>query len=185
MKLMRFATSVLLLLALLLATPARPLQGAQDESALLYVASPGVRNYVEHGGVGILVFDIAAGHRFVKRIPTVDLRAGEAPENIKGIAASAETSRLYLTTPRRVVALDLKTERIVWNRTYEGGCDRMAIAPDGTILYVPSFEGPSGMSSTRGTATRSAQWKPTRAPTTRSTASTAGSSTSRGSSPRC
>jgi DNA-binding beta-propeller fold protein YncE len=25
---------------------------------------------------------------------------------------------------------------------YEGGCDRMAISPDGKILYVPSLEGP-------------------------------------------
>ena len=31
---------------------------------LLYVAVPGVRNYAEYGGVGVLVFDIANGHRF-------------------------------------------------------------------------------------------------------------------------
>jgi DNA-binding beta-propeller fold protein YncE len=41
-----------------------------------------------------------------------------------------------------VFAIDLRTERIVWNRTYDGGCDRMALAPDGKTLYVPSFEGP-------------------------------------------
>src|ERR1035437_10260123 len=40
------------------------------EQHLLYVASPGTRNYVEYGGVGILVFDIDKGYRFVRRIPT-------------------------------------------------------------------------------------------------------------------
>jgi DNA-binding beta-propeller fold protein YncE len=41
-----------------------------------------------------------------------------------------------------MLCLDLVTERVVWNRTYEGGCDRMSITPDGSALYVPSFEGP-------------------------------------------
>jgi DNA-binding beta-propeller fold protein YncE len=68
--------------------------------------------------------------------------AGTQPENIKGIAASGTTGRLYITTPKRVAAFDLATERLVWNREYEGGCDRLAISPDGKILYVPSFEGP-------------------------------------------
>jgi DNA-binding beta-propeller fold protein YncE len=27
-------------------------------------------------------------------------------------------------------------------KSYDGGCDRMSLSPDGTILYVPSFEGP-------------------------------------------
>ncbi len=33
---------------------------------LLYVASPGVRNYLEYGGHGVIVFDIDNGHKFVK-----------------------------------------------------------------------------------------------------------------------
>lgn len=109
---------------------------------LLYVAMPGVRNYVEHGGVGVLVYDIANGHRFVKRIPTLDTPAGQEPENVKGVALSAQLGLLYVTTPKRMFALDVNTERIVWNREYDGGCDRMALSPDGTLLYVPSFEGP-------------------------------------------
>jgi len=78
----------------------------------------------------------------VKRIPTLPVPEGQAPENVKGIALSAHTGLLYVTTPKRMFALDLSAERIVWNREYEGGCDRMALSPDGTILYVPSFEGP-------------------------------------------
>lgn len=106
----------------------------------LYVAEPGIRNYVEYGGVGILVFDIDHGYKFVKRIPTWENPAGQEPENVKGIAASAVTGRLYVTTFNRMAALDLATGNKVWDRQYEGGCDRMAISPDGQILYVPSFE---------------------------------------------
>jgi DNA-binding beta-propeller fold protein YncE len=113
-----------------------------EDRHYLYVAAPGIRNYVEYGGVGLLVFDMDQNHRFVRRIPTFEVPPGEQPENIKGIAAHAGTGRLYLTTPKRVAAFDLTTDRLVWNRTYDGGCDRPALSPDGKILYVPSFEGP-------------------------------------------
>ena len=36
----------------------------------LYVVCPGIRDYLEFGGAGILVFDIDNGHKFVKRIAT-------------------------------------------------------------------------------------------------------------------
>jgi DNA-binding beta-propeller fold protein YncE len=128
------------LLALLVALSPAASPGA-SERHFLYVAAPGIRNYVEHGGVGILVFDIDAGYRFVKRIPTFEPKPGEAPENVKGIVASASTGRLYVTTQKRLAAFDLLTDTMLWNRTYEGGCDRLAISPDGRLLYVPSFEG--------------------------------------------
>jgi DNA-binding beta-propeller fold protein YncE len=125
-----------------LAASLQPLGAAGVEKRLLYVASPGIRNYVEYGGVGVLVYDIANGHRFVKRIPTFPAVEGKEPENVKGIVASARTGRFYVSTPQRLAAFDLGTERMLWNRAYEGGCDRMAISPDGKLLYVPSFEGP-------------------------------------------
>ncbi|MPY87029.1 MAG: hypothetical protein GEU99_03825 [Luteitalea sp.] len=137
------ALTTLALTALALPVLMQRLQAnSQKETRLLYVAVPGIRNYVEYGGIGLLVYDIDNGHRLMKRIPTFEVRAGEEPENIKGIAASARTGRLYLTTPKRLVSIDLATERILWNREYDGGCDRPALSPDGTILYVPSFEGP-------------------------------------------
>jgi DNA-binding beta-propeller fold protein YncE len=42
----------------------------------------------------------------------------------------------------RLAAFDVYSEKKVWGRPYEGGCDRMAISRDGQTLYVPSFEGP-------------------------------------------
>ena len=36
----------------------------------LYVAVPGIRDYLGYGGHGILVFDMDNDHRFVKRIET-------------------------------------------------------------------------------------------------------------------
>lgn len=114
--------------------------GLAEERHYLYVAEPGIRNYVQYGGVGVLVFDIDHGFRFVKRISTWETPAGKEPENVKGIAASAATGRLYVTTFNRMAAFDLASGRKIWDRAYEGGCDRLAISPDGRTLYVPSFE---------------------------------------------
>jgi DNA-binding beta-propeller fold protein YncE len=127
--------------ALAISTTPATLSGAAEHH-FLYVAEPGIRNYVEYGGVGVLVYDMDAGHKFVKRIPTFPEVAGVPPENVKGVAAHAGTGRLFVSTIKRVAAIDLKTEKILWNRTYEGGADRLAISPDGAMLYVPSLEGP-------------------------------------------
>ena len=142
MKVFRLAVYALCLFALFLASGPPQLQATEKERHLLYVAVPGIRNYVEYGGIGILVYDMTNGHRLVKRIPTWEVPPGKAPENIKGIAASAKTGKLYLSTPKRLACFDLVTEKMVWDKMYEGGSDRMAISPDGKIIYLPSFEGP-------------------------------------------
>jgi len=115
---------------------------AKGERHLLYVAQPGIRNYVSYGGVGVLVYDIGKGYELVKRIPTWSVPEGKEPENVKGVAANARTGRLYVSTIKRLGCIDLVTDRMVWEKELEGGCDRMALSPDGTTLYVPSFEGP-------------------------------------------
>jgi len=125
------------LLLLLFASP-KP----ENEQHRLYVAVPGIRNDLQYGGVGLLVYDIDAGYKFIKRIPTWTYAPGEAAENVKGIAASAKTGKLYVSTIRRVACFDLLTEKKVWEKVYEGGADRLAISPDGQILYIPSLEGP-------------------------------------------
>jgi hypothetical protein len=138
MRLLRLVSITALVLLARTATSALPVA----ERHFLYVAEPGIRNYVEYGGVGVLVFDMDNGYKFVRRIPSQDVPAGKDPENVKGVAANARTGRLYVTTFRRVIAYDLATDRRLWIKEFDGGCDRLALSPDGRILYVPSFEGP-------------------------------------------
>lgn len=107
---------------------------------LLYAAVPGIRNYLEYGGHGVVVFDIDDGHKFVRRIPGAGLDGAGKPENVKGIAASAVTQRLYVSTLTKMACYDLLTDKILWENAYEGGCDRMALAPDGKVMYLPSLE---------------------------------------------
>lgn len=114
--------------------------GQEPDKRYLYVAAPGIRDYLEYGGQGLIVFDIDRGHAFVKRIPT--FLGGGKPENVKGICASAATKKIYLSTLSRLACVDLVTERVLWTIKPEGGCDRMTISPDGKVLYVPSLEGP-------------------------------------------
>ncbi|MGB8474629.1 MAG: hypothetical protein WCE61_11155 [Candidatus Acidiferrum sp.] len=115
---------------------------AQNESHRLYVAVPGIRNYLQYGGVGILVYDMDHGYKLLERIPTWHVPPGQPAENVKGIAASAKTGRLYVTTFRRLACFDLVTGKKVWEKPLPGGADRLAISPDGQLLYVPTFEGP-------------------------------------------
>jgi DNA-binding beta-propeller fold protein YncE len=111
---------------------------------LLYVGVPGRREYLQYGGIGVLVFDAARHFQFVKRIPTWDTPAAQEAESIHGIAASPVTGLLYLSTNFRLSAIDLRTDKIVWEQTYDGDCcDRVAVSPDGKLLYVPTVEGPS------------------------------------------
>lgn len=106
----------------------------------LYVAAPGVRNYLEYGGHGLLVFDIDNGHRFVKRIATGGFGTDGQPLNVKGICAHAGTRRVHISTLETLQCLDLVTEQLLWERHYPNGCDRMALSPDGAIIYQPSLE---------------------------------------------
>ncbi|MBY0526694.1 MAG: hypothetical protein K2R98_25075 [Gemmataceae bacterium] len=114
---------------------------AEGERRLLYVVTPGIRNYLQFGGAGILVFDIDKDYAFVKRIDTPAAKE-EKPENIKGVCACAATKRLYFSTLTKLYCVDLATEKTLWEKKLPGGCDRMSITPDGKLLYVPSLEGP-------------------------------------------
>jgi len=117
-----------------------PADAAVTEQRLLYVATPGIRDYLEYGGHGILVFDIDQGHRFIKRIPSGGLDEKGHPLNVKGICANPKTRRLYVSTTRTLMCVDLVSEKLRWEKPYEGGCDRMALSPNGKIVYLPSLE---------------------------------------------
>jgi DNA-binding beta-propeller fold protein YncE len=106
----------------------------------LYVAVPGIRDYLGYGGHGLLVFDIDNNHRFVKRIPTNGLHPDKTPSNVKGIAVSLALNSIYISTLESLQRIDLTTEKVLWERPFEGGCDRMSISPDGKTMYLPSLE---------------------------------------------
>ena len=123
----------------------------QQEQHYLFVAVPGVRRYLEYGGHGLLVFDIDDGHRFIERIPVAGLLRNEAtfpyvsapgePSNVKGIVASRATNSIYISNLETMQRIDLETRQVAWEHEYEGGVDRMAISPDGRVIYAPSLEG--------------------------------------------
>ena len=137
------ASSRRLAIALLLAVAFISGPAAQQTRKFLYVAVPGAGNESEYRGVGILVFDIDNGHRFIKRIATWPAEPGKQPELVRGIAADARTRRLYVSTVKRLAAFDLVTEKIVWEKTYDGRCcDRISVSPDGTTIYAPAFGAP-------------------------------------------
>jgi hypothetical protein len=106
----------------------------------LYVVVPGIRDYLGYGGHGILVFDIDNDHRFVKRINTSGFHPDKTPSNVKGVAVSLPLNSIYISTLESLQRIDLTTEKIVWEKSFEGGCDRMSISPDGKTMYLPSLE---------------------------------------------
>jgi hypothetical protein len=135
--------AVFILLVIAVSDPAFQANAASTNSAeqkLLYVATPGIRDYLEYGGHGLLIFDINHGHRFIKRLPLSGLNEQGKPLNVKGICASAKTQRLYVSTTRTLACYEISSEKMLWEKSYEGGCDRMAISPDGELIYLPSFE---------------------------------------------
>lgn len=83
---------------------------------------------------GILVFDIDNDHKFVRRI--------EVPafaEGLRGFAGNLKTHRAYFsTTNRRLGVFDLETEKVLWEKTYDAGCDRSSVTMDGKKIYVPT-----------------------------------------------
>lgn len=117
-----------LLLAAFTATAAEP-----AEKHLLYLATP---DGAQPGGsgAGVLIFDIDDGHKFVRRFDVPIFKEG-----IRGFCASAATKRAFYTTTNHTLGcLDLETDKVIWEKKYEAGCDRAAITPDGKKLYVPT-----------------------------------------------
>ncbi len=130
----------------LFTTPAAIAVGGRAKPApglkrYLYVVTPGIRNYLGYGGHGVQVFDIDNGHRFIKFIPGVGgLNKDKKPSNVKGVDISLATNCLYISTLEAIQCIDLTTEKLVWERQYDGGADRLSISPDGKVIYVPSLE---------------------------------------------
>jgi len=89
------------------------------------------------------VYDIGAGHRLVRTIETV-----RDADDVKGVAASAATGRLYVAYRTRsgvgmIYCLNAYDDTVLWNRAIDPDIDRLSIHPDGQLLYVPTWEGAS------------------------------------------
>jgi len=115
---------------------------AQSVHRYLYVAVPS--STVDVSGtdrsVRILVFDVEKAHRFVRSISLWALAPGEDPETVRGTAASVRAGRLYVSTTKRLAAIDLRTDAIAWEHAYEERCcDRPALSPDEQTIYAPAF----------------------------------------------
>ena len=96
--------------------------------------APGIRG-------SISIYDINAGHQLIKTILTVP-----GVEDVKGVVASATTGKLYVACRDksgigRVFCLNIYNDKIIWDRRIDPGVDRLAISPDGRLLYVPTWEG--------------------------------------------
>ncbi|MCH7688391.1 MAG: hypothetical protein IH899_17205 [Planctomycetes bacterium] len=83
------------------------------------------------------LFDITAGHSFVRSFPMAGKRVG-------GICADAASSRLFISqqTEDLVTAYDLQTDKVLWNVDPKEAFglkhpDRISITRDGRALYVP------------------------------------------------
>ena len=98
----------------------------------LFAAGVERRLYVADNS-GFSIYDIDDGHKFLRKV--------ELPGTgvYKGISASVPLGRLYLTSNKddSLLAIDLKTEQIVWKKKPCGYVDSQAITPDGRTLYVP------------------------------------------------
>jgi DNA-binding beta-propeller fold protein YncE len=91
----------------------------------------------------ISVYDIVAEHRLIKTIPTVP-----GVGDVRGVAASAVTGKLYVayidvSGTGMVYCLNIYDDTILWHRPISPGVDRLAINPNGQLLYVPTWEGGS------------------------------------------
>lgn len=128
----------------LLGAAVQPTPPVQHEERYLYVALPGPDAADTDRSVRILVFDITKAHRFVRRIPLWSADSGDGAEVVRGTAASARTGRFFISTTSRLAAIDLKTDKIVWEGRYGSRCcDRIAVSPDGKTVYAPAFESPN------------------------------------------
>jgi hypothetical protein len=91
----------------------------------------------------ISVYDIDRGHNLLKTIPTVS-----NVDDVKGVAASAVTGKLYVAYRTRsgvgmIYCVNIYEDAVLWNRVIDPDVDRLSIHPNGQLLYVPTWEGGS------------------------------------------
>ena len=134
----KFVTFLLILSGLFASTAQAAGPPLKGDGALLYAVgeSANLRG-------SISVYDIGGKNRLIKHIRTV-------PDvgDVRGVAASAVTGKLYVayigaSGTGMVYCLNIYDDTILWNKPISPGVDRLAINPDGRLLYVPTWEGGS------------------------------------------
>jgi 6-phosphogluconolactonase (cycloisomerase 2 family) len=100
-------------------------------------------NESSHDRGSISVYDIDARHRLIKNIRTVP-----GVGDVRGVAISAVTGKLYVAYREvsgtgMIYCFDVYSDSVLWNRAIDPGVDRLAINPNGKLLYVPTWEGGS------------------------------------------
>jgi DNA-binding beta-propeller fold protein YncE len=107
---------------------------------LIYVCLPGtLEGSWDENGNGIVVLDAGNNYSFIKRIPTWFVPASGFPLQVSGVTASPQTNMIYVAARGRLGAIDLSTEKMVWDKVYNGeGFERPQVAPDGSFMYVGS-----------------------------------------------
>ena len=88
------------------------------------------------------VYDIDHGFRLVRRVPLPGVNG------VRGVVASPRTRMLYVSygafggpgTIGRLLAYNLLTGSVMYNRSYDFGVDNMAIDPAGHRIYMPDGE---------------------------------------------
>ena len=109
--------------------------GDSKTKRYLYMSTPdGAQKVGRAEGAGILIFDIDNGHKLVRRIDIPIFSEG-----LRGFTGNLKTHSVYYSsTNHRLGAFDLETEKVVWEKTYDAGCDRSSITMDGKKIYVPT-----------------------------------------------
>src|SRR6516165_354777 len=138
MRTPNFVTLLLILSGLFASTAEAVGESWEGNGALLYTVDQSANM---RGSVA--VYDIAAEHRLIKTIRTVP-----GVGDVRGVAASAVTGKLYVaymdvSGTGMVYCLNIYNDTILWNKPISPGVDRLAISPDGKLLYVPTGEGGS------------------------------------------
>jgi DNA-binding beta-propeller fold protein YncE len=102
-------------------------------TAAAFQAAPLERRLYITNTTGITVYDIDHGHTFVRKIDIPN--SGD----YKGIAASPQLGRLYVTSHRgdELVCLDLATDAVLWRRNVGAYADSHWVTPDGRRIYMP------------------------------------------------
>src|SRR5262249_42732102 len=85
------------------------------------------------------VYAIDSGHQEVAAFDT-----STGVRDVRGVCASAQTGMFYIAhqaaSAGYVIAVDIYSDTVQWNRAYLPNVDRLSCTPDGQKLYVPCNE---------------------------------------------